>query len=118
MTALQAFFGKLPCSLFFHATSCTRTGHLSWHNSAAVALPATLLKATDVIDNPWQIASDRSIKAGIGKVYDQTDRIIVRKQCSIKRPFHCSIGRRSGTKSTRQASLHTGKCRHIEGLFV
>ncbi|GAB5591731.1 hypothetical protein Unana1_06631 [Umbelopsis nana] len=44
MTALQAFF-------------------------AAVALPATLLKAADVIDNPWQIASDRSIKAGIGKAY-------------------------------------------------
>lgn len=36
---------------------------------AAVALPATLLKAADVIDNPWQIASDRSIKAGIGKAY-------------------------------------------------
>jgi hypothetical protein len=97
---------------FFHATSCT--GHLLWHNSAAVALPATLLKVTDVIDNPWQIASDRSIKAGIGKVYDQTDGIIIRKTVrSIKRPFHCSIGRRSGTKSTWQASLHTGKCRLI-----
>lgn len=40
MTALQAFF-------------------------AAVALPATLLKAADVIDNPWQIAADRSMKAGL-----------------------------------------------------
>ncbi|KAM3579510.1 hypothetical protein VKS41_007967 [Umbelopsis sp. WA50703] len=40
MTALQAFF-------------------------AAVALPATLLKAADVIDNPWQIATDRSMKAGL-----------------------------------------------------
>lgn len=37
-----------------------------------MALPATLLKAADVIDNPWQIASDRSIKAGIGNIYDQT----------------------------------------------
>jgi hypothetical protein len=33
---------------------------------AAVALPATLLKAADVIDNPWQIATDRSMKAGLG----------------------------------------------------
>ncbi|KAG2172780.1 hypothetical protein INT43_000127 [Umbelopsis isabellina] len=40
MTALQAFF-------------------------AAVALPATILKAADVIDNPWQIAADRSMKAGL-----------------------------------------------------
>ena len=35
---------------------------------AAVTLPATLLKIADVIDNPWQIAADRSIKAGVGKV--------------------------------------------------
>jgi hypothetical protein len=34
---------------------------------AAVALPATLLKVADVIDDPWQIAVDRSKKAGIGK---------------------------------------------------
>ncbi|KAI9018711.1 hypothetical protein CLU79DRAFT_836988 [Phycomyces nitens] len=31
---------------------------------AAVALPATLLSIADVIDNPWQIATDRSRKAG------------------------------------------------------
>ncbi|KAI9254675.1 hypothetical protein BY458DRAFT_480852 [Sporodiniella umbellata] len=32
---------------------------------AAVALPATILKVADVIDNPWQIAADRSKKAGL-----------------------------------------------------
>ncbi|KAI9252863.1 hypothetical protein BDA99DRAFT_548304 [Phascolomyces articulosus] len=32
---------------------------------SAVALPATLLKIADVIDNPWQIAADRSKKAGV-----------------------------------------------------
>ncbi|KAI7898976.1 uncharacterized protein BX663DRAFT_545973 [Cokeromyces recurvatus] len=31
---------------------------------AAVALPATILKIADVIDNPWQMAVDRSKKAG------------------------------------------------------
>lgn len=36
-------------------------------NVAAVALPATILKMADVIDNPWQIAVDRSRKAGAGK---------------------------------------------------
>ncbi|KAJ2960190.1 hypothetical protein NQZ79_g4360 [Umbelopsis isabellina] len=46
MTALQAFF-------------------------AAVALPATLLKAADVIDNPWQIAADRSMKAGLADVLEE-----------------------------------------------
>ena len=34
---------------------------------AAVALPATILKIADVIDNPWQMAVDRSKKAGVGK---------------------------------------------------
>lgn len=41
---------------------------------AAVALPATILKIADVIDNPWQMAVDRSKKAGVGKtdyVYDE-----------------------------------------------
>ncbi|KAG2218017.1 hypothetical protein INT45_010814 [Circinella minor] len=32
---------------------------------SAVTLPATLLKIADVIDNPWQIAADRSRKAGV-----------------------------------------------------
>ncbi|KAI9489118.1 hypothetical protein BDB00DRAFT_845235 [Zychaea mexicana] len=32
---------------------------------SAVALPATLLKIADVVDNPWQIAADRSRKAGV-----------------------------------------------------
>ncbi|KAI8982208.1 hypothetical protein BDF20DRAFT_987148 [Mycotypha africana] len=31
---------------------------------AAVALPATVMKLADVIDNPWQMAVDRSKKAG------------------------------------------------------
>lgn len=35
---------------------------------AAVALPATLLKFADVIDNPWQMAVDRSKKAGAGNI--------------------------------------------------
>jgi hypothetical protein len=35
---------------------------------AAVALPATILKVADVIDNPWQMAVDRSRKAGAGKI--------------------------------------------------
>ena len=34
---------------------------------AAVALPVTILKTADVIDNPWQIAVDRSKKAGVGR---------------------------------------------------
>lgn len=35
---------------------------------AAIALPATILKIADVIDNPWQLVMDRSKKAGVGKV--------------------------------------------------
>lgn len=31
-----------------------------------MALPATLLKIADVIDNPWLIAADRSRRAGVG----------------------------------------------------
>ncbi|KAH8547661.1 hypothetical protein BGW37DRAFT_509743 [Umbelopsis sp. PMI_123] len=58
MTALQAFF-------------------------AAVALPATLLKATDVIDNPWQIASDRSIKAGIVLADVLEQRVQGKRPCTL-----------------------------------
>lgn len=57
-TALHAFFGKYyPLVLCFVLISVT---------VAAVALPATLMKIADVVDNPWQIAVDRSHKAGIG----------------------------------------------------
>ncbi|CAO3670862.1 unnamed protein product [Umbelopsis ramanniana] len=58
MTALQAFF-------------------------AAVALPATLMKATDVIDNPWQIASDRSIKAGIVLADVLEQRVHGKRPCTL-----------------------------------
>ncbi|KAI9282443.1 hypothetical protein BC943DRAFT_328796 [Umbelopsis sp. AD052] len=58
MTALQAFF-------------------------AAVALPATLLKVTDVIDNPWQIASDRSIKAGIVLADVLEQRVHGKRPCTL-----------------------------------
>lgn len=33
---------------------------------SAIALPAALLKVSDIIDDPWQLAVDRSKKAGIG----------------------------------------------------
>jgi hypothetical protein len=41
---------------------------------AAVALPAALLKVADIIDDPWQIAVDRSRKAGIGRGEMKKDR--------------------------------------------
>ncbi|KAI8328991.1 hypothetical protein BC941DRAFT_363196 [Chlamydoabsidia padenii] len=49
---------------------------------AAVALPATLLKVADIIDDPWQIAVDRSKKAGIGtissrKIFGVIDHVIL-----------------------------------------
>ncbi|KAI8394237.1 uncharacterized protein BYT42DRAFT_609968 [Radiomyces spectabilis] len=58
-TALHAFFGNIVT--LDHAL----TIYLIPSQTAAVSLPATLLKVSDVIDNPWQIVADRSAKAGI-----------------------------------------------------
>ncbi|ORZ19860.1 hypothetical protein BCR42DRAFT_459964 [Absidia repens] len=48
---------------------------------AAVALPATLLKVADVIDSPWQVAVDRSRKAGIElyrrEIYGAIDHVVL-----------------------------------------
>ncbi|KAJ8662910.1 hypothetical protein O0I10_001086 [Lichtheimia ornata] len=50
---------------------------------AAVALPATLMKIADVVDNPWQIAVDRSHKAGIVLADVLEKRVQGNRPCSL-----------------------------------
>ncbi|CEG66634.1 hypothetical protein RMATCC62417_03177 [Rhizopus microsporus] len=50
---------------------------------AAVALPATILKMADVIDNPWQIAVDRSRKAGAVLADVLQQRVHGNRPCSL-----------------------------------
>ncbi|KAI7866068.1 hypothetical protein BDF14DRAFT_1818331 [Spinellus fusiger] len=50
---------------------------------AAMALPATLLTLADVIDNPWQIATDRSRKAGIVLADVLQERVQGNRPCSL-----------------------------------
>ncbi|KAG1461792.1 hypothetical protein G6F46_004664 [Rhizopus delemar] len=50
---------------------------------AAVALPATILKAADVIDNPWQIAVDRSKKAGLVLADVLQERVQGNRPCNL-----------------------------------
>ncbi|KAL0080658.1 hypothetical protein J3Q64DRAFT_1705489 [Phycomyces blakesleeanus] len=50
---------------------------------AAVALPATLLSIADVIDNPWQIASDRSRKAGLILADVLQERVQGNRPCNL-----------------------------------
>lgn len=62
-TVLKAFFGNY--SAHFASTIIIL---MLFFYKAAVALPATILKIADVIDNPWQMVVDRSRKAGTGKI--------------------------------------------------
>ncbi|KAI8081713.1 uncharacterized protein BX664DRAFT_361834 [Halteromyces radiatus] len=50
---------------------------------AAVALPATLLKVADIIDDPWQIAVDRSRKAGIVLADTLEERVQGNRPCNL-----------------------------------
>ncbi|KAI8973855.1 hypothetical protein BDB01DRAFT_807807 [Pilobolus umbonatus] len=50
---------------------------------AAVALPVTILKMADVIDNPWQIVVDRSKKAGIVLADVLEQRIQGNRPCNL-----------------------------------
>ncbi|KAI9313459.1 hypothetical protein BX666DRAFT_2030248 [Dichotomocladium elegans] len=50
---------------------------------AALALPATLLKIADIIDNPWEIAADRSRKAGIVLADVLEQRVQGNRPCSL-----------------------------------
>ncbi|KAI9304203.1 hypothetical protein BJ944DRAFT_256404 [Cunninghamella echinulata] len=47
----------------------------------AIALPAALMKVSDIIDDPWQLAVDRSKKAGLElqrrKVYGAIDNVVL-----------------------------------------
>ncbi|CAO3620127.1 unnamed protein product [Mucor hiemalis] len=50
---------------------------------AAVALPATILKVADVIDNPWQMAVDRSRKAGAVLADVLEERVQGNRPCNL-----------------------------------
>ncbi|CEP13103.1 hypothetical protein [Parasitella parasitica] len=50
---------------------------------AAVALPATILKIADVIDNPWQMAVDRSKKAGIVLANVLEEKVQGNRPCNL-----------------------------------
>ncbi|KAL7310136.1 hypothetical protein PS15m_010931 [Mucor circinelloides] len=50
---------------------------------AAVALPATILKIADVIDNPWQMAVDRSKKAGVVLANVLEERVQGNRPCNL-----------------------------------
>ncbi|KAL1935010.1 hypothetical protein VTP01DRAFT_4150 [Rhizomucor pusillus] len=50
---------------------------------AAMALPATLLKIADVIDNPWLIAADRSRRAGVVLADILEQRVQGNRPCSL-----------------------------------
>ncbi|KAI8337003.1 hypothetical protein BC941DRAFT_426338 [Chlamydoabsidia padenii] len=50
---------------------------------AAVALPAALLKVADIIDDPWQIAVDRSKKAGIVLADTLEERVQGNRPCNL-----------------------------------
>lgn len=62
-TVLHAFFGNFFLNMLIYLWVLTYIIMI-----AAVALPVTILKIADVIDNPWQMVVDRSRKAGVGKV--------------------------------------------------
>ncbi|KAG2197086.1 hypothetical protein INT46_003154 [Mucor plumbeus] len=50
---------------------------------AAVALPATILKIADVIDNPWQMVVDRSKKAGVVLADVLEERVQGNRPCNL-----------------------------------
>ncbi|CAO3642179.1 unnamed protein product [Cunninghamella blakesleeana] len=50
---------------------------------AAIALPAALLKVSDIIDDPWQLAVDRSKKAGIVLADTLEKRIQGNRPCDL-----------------------------------
>lgn len=56
---------------------------LLFYTVAAVALPATLMKLADVLDNPWQIAADRSRKAGEVLADILEERVQGNRPCSL-----------------------------------
>ncbi|GAA5796783.1 hypothetical protein HPULCUR_002158 [Helicostylum pulchrum] len=50
---------------------------------AAVALPVTILKIADVIDNPWQMVVDRSRKAGVVLADILEERVQGNRPCNL-----------------------------------
>ncbi|ORX46800.1 DUF726-domain-containing protein [Hesseltinella vesiculosa] len=50
---------------------------------AAIALPAALLKVADVIDDPWQLAVERSKKAGVVLADTLAERVQGNRPCHL-----------------------------------